>query len=326
MSDIGSLVFFYAETPLHAGSGTGLDAVDLPLQRERMSNLPMVQGSGLKGAFRELFTQNYKGADADAKIQALFGPLPKDRRDRAEDDKESEEFAGALALLDARLLLLPVRTVRGGFAWATCPLVLERLVRDLELVGMKRSWDDLAFGEADALVGTKSQITSQDSEVGSKPHLLVEDLDYRAEPNPQVDTLAKWLQDNVIPKTEGYKPFKERLPGQLAVMCDEEFTFLAQHATEVNTRIRMNPETGTVRKGGLWSEESLPTESVLWSVALFSKERRDLTKMKEERQPFGEEALCKSFTDFINDRKRIRLGGDRTVGRGIVGVRVEKRP
>jgi CRISPR-associated protein Cmr4 len=48
MKDLSSVVFLYAETPLHAGSGTALGAVDLPVQRERMTNLPMVQGSGIK--------------------------------------------------------------------------------------------------------------------------------------------------------------------------------------------------------------------------------------------------------------------------------------
>lgn len=47
MKELSSLVFLYAETPLHAGSGTALGAVDLPIQRERLSGLPMVQGSGI---------------------------------------------------------------------------------------------------------------------------------------------------------------------------------------------------------------------------------------------------------------------------------------
>ena len=41
MNHIGSMLFVYTETSLHAGSGASLGAVDLPIQRERMSALPM---------------------------------------------------------------------------------------------------------------------------------------------------------------------------------------------------------------------------------------------------------------------------------------------
>mgnify|MGYP000669322062 CR=1 FL=1 len=32
-----NLLFIYVETPLHAGSGRGLGSVDLPIQRERIT-------------------------------------------------------------------------------------------------------------------------------------------------------------------------------------------------------------------------------------------------------------------------------------------------
>ena len=46
------ILFIFAETPLHAGTGSGLGAVDLPIQRERSTGYPIVQASGLKGALR----------------------------------------------------------------------------------------------------------------------------------------------------------------------------------------------------------------------------------------------------------------------------------
>ena len=38
-----NLLFLYTETPLHVGSGSSLGTVDLPIQREHHTNLPMVQ-------------------------------------------------------------------------------------------------------------------------------------------------------------------------------------------------------------------------------------------------------------------------------------------
>jgi CRISPR-associated protein Cmr4 len=55
------LFFIIAETPLHPGSGgevTGL--VDLPIQRERHTNFPKIEASGLKGCIREAFENSSK--------------------------------------------------------------------------------------------------------------------------------------------------------------------------------------------------------------------------------------------------------------------------
>ncbi len=141
------LLFLYTETPLHAGSGTSLGAVDLPLQRERMSNLPLRSiFRGVKGSLREIFRN--KGPDHQALTVALFGPEPPSGT--AMSGQEADEpitHAGALSIGDARLLLLPARPMFGPWAWTTCPLILSRLVRDWECLGKKTpSW----YGKAEA--------------------------------------------------------------------------------------------------------------------------------------------------------------------------------
>jgi len=42
MFDKGALLYLYAETPVHAGSGTSLGIVDLPIQRERTTGYPIM--------------------------------------------------------------------------------------------------------------------------------------------------------------------------------------------------------------------------------------------------------------------------------------------
>ena len=46
------ILFLYVETPLHAGTGRGLGAVDLPIQRDRTTGYPIIQASSVKGALR----------------------------------------------------------------------------------------------------------------------------------------------------------------------------------------------------------------------------------------------------------------------------------
>ena len=48
-------LFLIVETPLHAGSGSDLGIVDLPIQREKHTDYPKIEASGLKGAIRETF-------------------------------------------------------------------------------------------------------------------------------------------------------------------------------------------------------------------------------------------------------------------------------
>lgn len=314
-----SLLFFYTETPLHAGSGAGLGAIDLPLQRERMSDLPQVQGSGIKGALRELLRARGEDGEARKLEEALFGPRPPDpekvkKGDTTEKDAQAHEHAGALAVTDARLLLMPVRSAHGGWAWITSPLILQRLARDLEHVngnGDEPAWAKLPTDSNKALVSTG------DVEIASSKKLVVEDSLYEAEPNDAVAALAEVLAD-CLPSAQVYAPLRARLPKQLAVLSDEEMCYWARHGTEVVTRVRIDDESGTVQEGALWTEEALPSESLLWSVVMITGSRQ-----REDRRSkvHSAEGLDRAFGDGLGQHSRIFLGGDRTVGRGLVTLR-----
>ena len=39
-----TMLYLYVETPLHAGMGAGLSSIDLPIQRERTTQYPMISG------------------------------------------------------------------------------------------------------------------------------------------------------------------------------------------------------------------------------------------------------------------------------------------
>ena len=48
----------------------------------------------------------------------------------------TQERAGELLVSDARLLLLPVRSLTRSYRWITCPHLLERYRRDLVRAGL----------------------------------------------------------------------------------------------------------------------------------------------------------------------------------------------
>lgn len=309
------LASFYTLTPLHAGAGAGLGAIDLPLQRERMSGLPQLQGSGIKGAWREQARLQWFNDQDKPTLQALFGSEPPKTGDSAEALQ-----AGALSITDARLLLFPVRSARGGFAWLTCPLVLERLSRDLTLLELAYPPENeglralLELQDDRALVGKESRVVAGD-------RVILEDLDYTATPSAVVDGLAAWLVNNALP--EGLQV--ERLARQLVILSDAEFQQMTELRTEVVTRIRISPETHTVEQGALWTEEQLPAESLLYSAVRISKEWR-APKQEKTADSRSRDTLVQDFLTLAKDRPVFHLGGDRTLGRGLVQVRLMDSP
>src|SRR3989440_2116338 len=118
---ITQLTFIHALSPLHAGVGQGSGVIDLPIAREKATGLPFLPGSSLKGTLR---------ACCDVKECAqVFGP------DMLALESESN-YASSAQFSDQRLLLLPIRSLAGTFAWVTSPYVLRRLVRDLKDIGL----------------------------------------------------------------------------------------------------------------------------------------------------------------------------------------------
>lgn len=108
-----NLMFLYTETSLHAGSGTSLGVVDLPIQREKYTDFPVIQASGVKGAIREWFEFQDKDNKDKRKLELTFGPET--------IGSEESGYAAAITFTDARILLFPVRTLKGIFAYCTSP-------------------------------------------------------------------------------------------------------------------------------------------------------------------------------------------------------------
>src|SRR5262249_39373692 len=127
-----AFLFIHAQTSLHPGSGTALGTVDLPIQRERHTQWPVIPGSTLKGILRDACRPPPNGADWQ-KWLAVFGP----------ETHEADAHAGALSLTDARILAFPIRSLKGVFAWVTCNAVLRRFTRDIGLCGGNSSVRDI---------------------------------------------------------------------------------------------------------------------------------------------------------------------------------------
>ncbi|NPV08296.1 MAG: type III-B CRISPR module RAMP protein Cmr4 [Anaerolineae bacterium] len=298
------MLFIYVETPLHAGTGSGLGGVDLPIQRERVTGYPMVQASSLKGRLRALVREHYADGSEDPDqhpvVLALFG--------RA--GSAGENYAGALSPGDARLLLFPVRSLSGVFAWTTCADVLARFARQAELagLGLPDSLPEEGPQADEVWVGGNALLAGK--------RVVLEDYSFTPRNRPEVAALGGWLAKTALPD-EGYDYWKRELPRKLAILSDDAFRDFAQHATEVQTHIRLSPETKTVAgergAGALWTVESLPPDTLLYAPILATASRQPESKLSAE-EVLGKLEEC--------ELTHTQLGGDETTGQGWVALRL----
>ena len=303
--------YIHALSGLHMGTGQGTGVIDLPIAREKSTGLPIVPGSGVKGVLRDLCRPEPGDSNGYKKTwETLFGP-------EATELQDEKGFAGALAVQDAQLLCLPVRSVYGVFAWVSCPFILRRYQRDCLLV---QKQDELAIPEPDN--AKQALVTSEDcclaglvqdiTQEQSTRKVILEDLTFTEQPSMEVANLAEEIGRKVFPGAEEdwQKFFRDRF----MVVSDNVFSFLAETGTEIRARIKLQEDTRTVQKGGLWYEENLPAETILYGMLGCGRSRNP------DNAAMDGNALLDYFIENMLKglEVNIQIGGNATVGRGNV--------
>jgi len=276
-----SICSLYAISPIHAGSGTSTGAVDLPIQRERHTNWPHIQASGVKGAFRAHFRNFFQSEEKDL-INFIFGSDDQDGW-----DKKDDSCPGAVSISDARILAFPVRSNIAPFVWVTCPAVLNRLNKDLEFAG----WND----KIDLISGIENENAAWISnDPGNDPQQVVLE--------EAVVTVTGNLSPQLLTGFFGPKKNIDRL----LLVSDEMFDYVVSSCTEIQTQIKIDSEKGTARVGSLRYEELLPTDTLLYTVMYYSQS--SMNDLQAENVKNYLEETVKGY---------IQIGGDETLGRGI---------
>lgn len=270
----------YALSALHSGTGQGVGAIDLPIARAKATNLPIVPGSSLKGVLRNAKEQ--LNID-EQKAKILFGAEFK--------GEVAESFAGTVAIGDAQLLILPVRSFAGVVAYATCPFTLRRYQRDIA--------NEL---EIPIPEGLQALVSEEKCELLIEKNIILEDIDL---PSVICEKTTKWAEElasTLYPEIAlDYLNWRKEFTQRFVILPDEVFSFLVDTATEIRTRNRINPITRVVENGSLWTEENLPAESILWGVLGVDESRNNAVLA----------------TDLMGKDFNIQIGGKHTVGRGL---------
>lgn len=296
MKQANAILGLLAQTSIHAGTGQNTGVIDLPIQREGHTGYPCVFGSGVKGALRARAEQEYPRNDdgtLKSSVKCVFGP----------ESSGEIDHAGALMVSDARLLLMPVRSLTSQFKWVTCPDVLSRYQRDAERFGVVSG----GFTHVE-VTGDKALVpASEDS--SQQTTLFLEEYRFdttQADLDKLIESLA-----GLMKRADAVTALKQ----QLVIVSNDMFAHLTQHATPVNAHIAINSETKVVKPGALWYEETLPPETLLY-VGLSAVNAR--AKGKSAEMPAS--VILAAITDLFVQKPWFQVGGNETVGMGWCAV------
>ncbi|WP_296664238.1 type III-B CRISPR module RAMP protein Cmr4 [Treponema sp. UBA753] len=280
-----SIAIMYAVTPCHAGSGSALGVVDLPIQRERHTNWPMIQASGVKGAFRANFDR-FKNKiankeqikDFEKLTESIFGT------------SSNGGYAGSLSISDAKILAFPMRSNVSPFVWITCPSVLKRLEKDLSVA----NFNSIEFDSSKFSVSDDKAISLGKSEL--KGNVLLEDYEVQ-------------VADSEIKEFSEIEPFFKDAE-RLLLVSDDVFNYGVSNCTQIMAQIKIDSKTGTTQDGSLRYQEELPSDTVMYTVIHWGDSKNSVEdKLKAE-----------TIKNFITEEviaNHIQIAGDETCGRGV---------
>ena len=257
-----------AETSIHPGTGRSMGVVDLPVAREAATDYPVIVGSSLKGALKD--KAEAQKVD-NSERERLFG---------------APNQAGSFLVSDARLLLLPVRSLTASFRWATSRHLIERYRRDCGRAGLEPLPEVPQVDQGSVLTA------------GNGEPLFLEERQFAivGEPDPSlIEAMAQLVLHN---ETRG------SLKDRLVVLNDNDFAWFARYGLLIQARNKL--EKGTKKSENLWYEETLPPDTIMYALV-------------SDRNG---EALHALDALFPPDDPYLQTGGNETIGQGWFAVKI----
>lgn len=314
---VKKILFMYAEEPIHAGAGTSTGTIDLPIQRERHINVPKIEGSGVRGAIREAAWEIFSNQNTSEAQDLSKGHDAKDKQNdftRVFGFKNDGANHSAIDISDAHLLFFPVRSWKGVFVWLTCPLLLKRFIKDYNrMFGVESNnvMENLEnFINTNTIADNQAFVQCETVLKTDNDKALFEEYLFDAEEKDIFigDTkIGEWFQARL----GSAHAIINMLPKHIAVVSDEVFMDFADLYTHKITRNRIDSATGTAEGMGLFNEEFLPSESILYTNLVASNEFKESNFMKADK-------VMKFVEKYLPDL--YKTGGDQGIGKGLFRV------
>jgi CRISPR-associated protein Cmr4 len=321
MSSASALtMFLFAESSIHPGTGSTLSHIDLPIQREVHTQHPIIYASGWKGALRTVFESKWTTEEAKLKTNCIFG------------EEKGSGAAGQGIFQEVRVALFPVRSLKGTYAWITCPLVIYRLQRDLSamqtmLSATQAEVEKLLKLEVPEVKDGKGLFCTDSGLLIGDEVAVFEDYEYtqpvdsdaevqlklRQTATAFADDLAGWFSRNALPSTpSAYTWWREKMQKDVVVISDEEFTHFVKMHTEVQPHVKIATQ-GTVESGP-WTEEAIPADTVLYTNLTIPGLNATFESL------FAPDAPSAAVKKVLDQAFQFQICGDRSLGKGFVRV------
>jgi len=294
--------YILAMTSLHPGIGrVEAEHVDLPVQRDEFE-LPTIWSSSLKGAFKSYLEQKHcskDNKDMCARVHAVFGPSP----------DMASEFASSVTILDARLLMIPARSLRGVWLYITSRHLISMARLYSEALGLSEKFNfDISNVEKGKI------IVSSDKYITTGNKVIINETSF------DVATNVKFPEEMLK-----LKPLEEvkKIVGDVgvAIVNDDDLKTLVRKSLIVQYRVKLKRAAKTVDTGP-WSEEYIPPFTIFFSAIHCVKPRSskvmdiDITSSQPSLKDADD--VCNFVKKYIEDS--IWLGGKETIGKGLVKV------
>jgi len=284
------LSYLYLLTPLHTGASSQAGNL-MGIARETHTNLPYIPASSLRGKIRSEVERRFPESAG-----AFFG-------ERIKDGQQPTE--GEVWLADASLLLFPIASFSHQFVWITCPLWLSRWNRWLQnddLNKQVRQWKALLETDSDDSKQAVSTI-KPDSIYLQGAILQKERIESIQSDNACLTLLKKLPNGNEILD----------LDNKLLILSDKDCANLVETGLQREVRVALDTKTKTVDGGSFRSEESIPSETVLffsWGLKTAQEEKT------QEIHAFLPQTLLHN--------NRLQFGGLEGIGHGWTQLTTEE--
>lgn len=221
-------------TNLHVGSGTeATGAIDNRVQRDPITKIPVIHGSGLKGAIRE----HAKAEEPSYDWTDIFG-------NEAKKNKEDERKQGNINFFVSDLLFLPVRSDKRPYYMATSPNAVKEFLNRISFHNVKLDEKVNGALKAIANLGNTQNLCEEEG-------AILED-----EP-------AETLDVGDLPELKKLFGIKEKL----AILTETNFKTLCENLPVI---ARNHLENGESQN--LWYEEVVPRQSIFYTFLSYRDE------------------------------------------------------
>jgi len=262
--------FALALDPIHVGTGGyRIGRVDNTIVREPATGIPKIPGTTIEGVCRSYAylkaKENGKNIDpvcakgkpkseteqpcGQCEICITFGFTRKDKSMQA-----------MTLFTDARILFFPVATMIGP-VWITCPMIL----KDAEIKEIRGNFEeDVPEPNNNAfIIPEKCKIDPPEDKLNFGWLLLNRD-------NTKETNIDNWIyyvsHDRKSLKNCGI-PIE--ILSRIVIVPDDLFVTIVNSNLEVKTSVAIDPATGAVEEGALFTYEAIPRGTVFWFEVLY---------------------------------------------------------